>query len=191
MMALDVNGVLFNEEGYIMQANRSLNEEGIAEACKIAAQMMPEIRKARREFRARMREEIKKAEEDPRVPKPTSRHSSFWQNGGSTLRREIPRLKEMGYTSAHLWVPMCQQEGADTFGWLLWPPVVPREENYLFQRAKALDEVLSGTKGWACDTKDLVSRVTPEGITYAGYLRMVSPSGSATASTGIKVLVTQ
>ena len=186
-VALKVDGVFFNEEGYVLAISQKKGTT--EEACEIAGQIIHRIRRIRREFRKKMREEVKRAERDPRVPKPTPRHSSFRQNGGPTLRREIPRLKEMGYTSAHLWVPMCQHMGCGTYGWLLWPPAIPDEKSFLFQRVASLDEAIFGTKGWVCDTKDLVSRITPQGITYSGYLRMVSPCGSGNSGTVINVLV--
>jgi len=189
MVALTTQGISFNEEGYVLSVPAGISQREIRDAVKEVALLIPAIRRERIGFRETLRNERIRAMGDPMVPKPSPRHGGFWQNGEPVRRVEVPRLEAMGYSTASCWNPMCIQDGAATHSWLLWPPEVAPEETFLFKKVSSLYEVIEGVKGWTIDTTKMVSMSTPDGETYSGTIKFVSPSGTATASTYANVLV--
>jgi hypothetical protein len=181
--------LLFDEEGHILLTSKGMEipSRQYDEACKTALEVAPEVQKKRRDFRALVRAEASVAEMDPRIPHPTERHSVFWQNGARFRRREIPRLRALGYQTVEVWEPLCKQDGCETYEWCLWPPYVPAEEIYVCRRVQSLEDCISGTVGWIPDLTNVVTQVVPEGTVYSGYLTMRTEG--ATAATGIHALI--
>lgn len=181
----------FDENGHIVTYSGRPDWGFLDLAGERIRDIVPEVRARRRAFRQRIREETARAEADPVIPKPGKGHSENGRESPALRWKQAPGLVRAGYTTAWVWDAWCKYRGADQYDYLLWPPYVPPDKEYVAREVARVSDLadwpLIQTNTGDIHLPHLWQR-TPQGTVYTGTLKTKYPGGM-TREEGIRVII--